>query len=247
MKISVITVVFNNADTLLQTIQSVAGQIGGHVEYIVIDGGSTDGSLEIIKEHQALITKWISESDKGIYDAMNKGIAMATGDVIGFLNADDVYASSHVLQAVAENIADADVLYGDLQYRNTDLKRVVRHWKSGHYSHGDFLWGWMPPHPTFYARRACFEKWGSFSLELRSAADYELMLRFLHKHKATVKYLPKVMVHMRTGGVSNRSLENRMNANQEDQKAWAMNHLKPYFFTLWLKPLRKLPQFVFKT
>lgn len=247
MKISVITVVFNNAETLLQTIQSVAGQVGANVEHIIVDGGSTDGSLEIIKQHESSVAKWISEPDKGIYDAMNKGIAMATGDVIGFLNADDVYASNTVLQEVTLNIADADVLYGDLQYRNADLSKIVRHWRSGQYNEGDFLWGWMPPHPTFYARRSCFEKWGRFSLELRSAADYELMLRFLHKHKASVNYLPKVMVYMRTGGVSNRSLENRMNANQEDRKAWAINQLKPFFFTFLLKPLRKLPQFVFKS
>jgi glycosyltransferase involved in cell wall biosynthesis len=245
MKITVITVVFNNVSTLPDTIKSVASQQDVDLEYIIIDGGSTDGSLEVIKAYETIVSKWVSEPDAGIYDAMNKGISLATGDVIGFLNADDVYASTDVLKAIANQFGDAEVLYGDLQYRKPDLKKVVRIWKSGNYKHGDFLLGWMPPHPTFYARKSCFERWGGFRLELRSAADYELMLRFLHKHHAKVVYLPKMMVHMRTGGVSNSSLNNRINANQEDKKAWEMNGLNPWFFTLWLKPIRKLPQFVF--
>ncbi len=245
MKITVITVVFNNVTTLPDTINSVASQLGADLEHIIIDGGSTDGSLEVIKANQSVISTWVSEPDGGIYDAMNKGIALATGDVIGFLNADDVYASNDVLKSVAAHIGNAEVLYGDLQYRNPDLKKVVRIWKSGAYKPGDFFLGWMPPHPTFYARKSCFERWGKFSLELRSAADYELMLRFLHKQQAKVVYLPKMMVYMRTGGVSNRSINNRINANQEDKKAWQMNGLKPWFCTLWLKPFRKLPQFVF--
>jgi len=244
MKITVITVVYNNVNTLPDTIKSVSSQQNINLEYIIIDGGSTDGSLEIILQNQHAVSFWLSEPDKGIYDAMNKGISMATGDVIGFLNADDIFASRDVLSSVASTIGTSDILYGDLRYVTPDLKKVNRNWRAGHYKKNDFLFGWMPPHPTFYAKKDCFIQWGGFNLSLKSAGDYELMLRFMHKHQANAVYLEKLMVLMRTGGVSNKNINNRLNANKEDQIAWSINRLQPYFFTLWLKPLRKLPQFL---
>jgi glycosyltransferase involved in cell wall biosynthesis len=193
------------------------------------------------------ISHIVSESDQGIYDAMNKGIRLAQGDIVGILNADDFYASSDILAKVAAIFADPaiDACYGDLVYMDsTDTGKVVRYWRSGAFSPRKFYWGWMPPHPTFFVRRWVYERFGLFNLDLGSAADYELMLRFLVKHQINVAYIPEVLVKMRTGGVSNVSLQNRLKANRMDRKAWTINALKPYPWTLWLKPLRKIGQWV---
>ncbi len=246
-KISVITVCFNSEKTIEDTICSVIEQDYPHLEYIIVDGGSTDKTLSIVQKYKDKIIKIISEPDKGLYDAINKGIRIAQGDIVGIINSDDVLAYPQVLSDVAATFEQnaCDAVYADLVYvKQNDLSHVVRTWKSGNYRHGKFLWGWMPPHPTFYAKKELFETYGYYSLQLKSAADYELMLRFIHKHKIKVAYLPKTTVKMRVGGVSNASLANRINANKEDRAAWQMNHLTPYVFTLWLKPARKVFQFL---
>ncbi|WP_448105312.1 glycosyltransferase family 2 protein [Pedobacter panaciterrae] len=246
MKVSILTVVYNNPSTIASAIESVLEQTYKNREFIIIDGGSKDGTLEKINEYIENIDILISEPDKGIYDAMNKGLNLATGDIICILNSDDVYADTGVLESIVRQFenSNCDGVYGDLDYVDADdMNKILRHWKSGLYHDGSFLFGWMPPHPSFSVKRSVYEKYGNFNTLLKSAADYELMLRFIHKHKIKISYLPKVLVKMRTGGVSNSSLKNRLRANMEDRRAWQLNELKPYFFTLFLKPLRKLTQF----
>ena len=247
MKVSIITVVLNNAACIKGAIESVLGQTHTDVEYIVVDGGSTDGTLELIKSYGPRIHTLITGSDKGIYFAMNKGLAAATGDVVGILNSDDFYTHPQVLEKVVKAFEkhDADTVYGDLVYVHPDnTDQIQRYWKSGRYKHGAFKYGWMPPHPTFFVKRSLYQQHGHFDTGFTSAADYELMLRFLHKHKAATAYVPEVLVKMRAGGKSNKQLSNRLHANREDRAAWEKNGLKLPFFTGILKPLRKLPQFI---
>ena len=249
MKISIVTIAYNAEATIADAARSVMTQVpeGFELEYIVVDGASTDGTLAALEPYRNGITRIISEPDKGLYDAMNKGVRAATGDVVGILNADDAYADERVLARVAAAFAasDADSVYGDLDYVAEDGSgRVVRRWRSGAYRRGAFLGGWMPPHPAFFLRRAVYEQHGLFSLDLRSAADYELMLRMLFKHRISATHVPAVLVKMRTGGVSNASWGNRWRANREDRRAWRMNGLRPMPWTLILKPLRKVLQWL---
>ncbi len=246
MKLSIITIAFNAADTIKDTVESVLSQQleGFDLEYIVIDGASSDATLAILATYQDRITL-ISEPDQGIYDAMNKGISNASGDYIGILNADDMYASKDVLQRVTDlfKSSRAESVYGDLVYVDRDdPSKVTRTWNSGPFKRSAFLQGWMPPHPTFFVRKSVYDAHGLFSLQLRSAADYELMLRFLFKNGITTAYLPSTLVRMRLGGLSNASLGNRWRANREDRKAWRMNGITPYPWTLLMKPLRKVSQ-----
>lgn len=244
--VSIITVTFNAAVTIAQCIDSVAGQKVS-VEHIIIDGASDDGTLNIVKEKSSSVSKILSERDKGIYDAMNKGLALAEGEIIGFLNADDFYASDDVLASVRKAFEDpaVDACYGDLLYVDPGKTgRSVRYWRSDNYNPKKFYWGWMPPHPTFFVRRRIYEKYGGFNTELGSAADYEIMLRFLLKHRSRAVYLSRVLVKMRTGGISNASLVNRLRANRMDRKAWTVNELQPYPWTILAKPLRKLSQWL---
>ena len=246
MRISIITVSYNSAITIRDTLNCIASQDYPYIEHIIIDGQSSDETLEIVKEFPH-VSKIISEKDRGLYDAMNKGIKAATGDVIGILNSDDVYAHSSVLSNVMRlfEIVETDSIYGDLQYVKADnITKVVRTWQSGKFKRSNFYYGWMPPHPTFFVRREVYDKTGLFTTSLRSAADYELMLRVLVKHSCSTAYLPEVLVKMRAGGLSNASLKHRMKANKEDRQAWKLNGLTPYFFTLYFKPLRKILQFL---
>lgn len=246
MKISVITATFNSAATVRDTLTSIAAQSHPDIEHLIIDGVSRDNTLDIVKEFPH-VAKVVSGKDNGIYDAMNKGLQLATGEIIGILNSDDFYNNHDVLSKVAAAFEDKSVeaVYGDLQYvKQDDVKTVIRTWKSGKYKKRHFYYGWMPPHPTFFVRRSLYDKAGLFNTALRSAADYELMLRMIEKHGAVVKYIPEVLVKMRAGGMSNVSLGNRLRANSEDREAWRLNGLKPYFFTRWLKPLRKVFQFI---
>lgn len=250
MKVSIITIAYNSASTIEDTIQSVIAQDYPHIEYIIIDGASTDDTLNIVEKHKSFIHKIISEPDKGIYDAMNKGVMAATGDLIGILNSDDFYAYPSVITEIvsAINEAKTDSIYADLVYVNRDNpNEITRKWTSGKYEEGLFLKGWMPPHPTFFLKKSCYNKYGTYTLKLRSAADYELMLRMIHKHKISTTYLPKVITKMRVGGESNVSLKNRIRANQEDAEAWKMNNLKPGTFTRIRKPLSKVKQFLKKS
>ena len=247
--ISIITPTFNAEETIGDCLDSIKGQKETFIEHIVVDGASEDRTVDIVRG-SGQVSHFISEPDNGIYHAINKGLCLANGEIIGILNADDFYAHKEVLANVLGIFDDSsiDACYGDLQYvddENTD--KVVRHWNSGKYEGPkQFYWGWMPPHPTFFVRKSTYEKFGLFNLELGSAADYELMLRFMVKHKIKVVYLPEVLVKMRLGGASNESLKNRLNANQMDRKAWQVNGLKPYPWTLWMKPLRKVPQWFVK-
>jgi glycosyltransferase len=193
------------------------------------------------------VSACISEKDDGIYYAMNKGIELASGDVIGILNADDIYANNDVLKEVMDLFEDAsiDAVYGDLDFVDPyDLTKTKRSWRSGTFNKHLFYQGWMPPHPTFFVRSDAYRKYGKFNTTLTSAADYELMLRFLLKNEIKPAYLKKVMVKMRLGGKSTGSIINRLIANREDRLAWQLNGLKPHFFTLILKPLRKINQFI---
>jgi glycosyltransferase involved in cell wall biosynthesis len=249
MKISIITVCYNSAATIRDTIESVLVQDYPNVEYIIVDGASKDDTLSIVQSYGSRIAKVISEKDKGIYDAMNKGVHAATGDLIGILNSDDFYADSRVLSDVAAAISasGADALYADLVYVDpADTARVVRTWISGPYRKQHFRRGWMPPHPTFFLRRACYERHGLYRTDLRLAADYELMLRMLFVNDVSVAYLPRVTIRMRAGGAGNVSLRQRLRANREDRKAWRLNHLKPHPLLALMKPLRKIGQFLRK-
>lgn len=245
MKISIITISYNSAQTIEDTILSVTGQQNVSLEYIVVDGGSKDETLQIIEKYKDHISKFISEPDNGIYDAMNKALKMATGDVVGILNSDDVYTDEKVLSDVISRFekTPAHALYADLVYvERNNLNKIKRKWISGYYKPGAFKKGWMPPHPTFFVKNEVYKKYGIFNTALHSAADYELMLRFIHKHQISVIYLPRIIIKMRQGGKSNASLKNRVNANKEDRLAWKINGLKPGILTLWLKPVRKIPQ-----
>lgn len=245
MKVSIITITYNSEATLKDTIESVIDQSYKDIEYIIVDGKSTDSTLSIIDTYKDKISKVISEKDNGLYDALNKGIALATGDLIGIIHSDDFYTNNFVIEKIVKSIEDnnADAAYADLYYVDkNDTTKIFRKWKSGNYKHGMFFNGWMPPHPTFFAKRIVYQKFGSFNLNLVSAADYELMLRFIHKHKIKLAYLPEFIIKMRVGGKSNVSLKNRIRANKEDRKAWKINGLNPHFFTMYLKPLRKIIQ-----
>ena len=246
LRVSIITATFNSASTIADTMQSVGEQDYPLIEHIIVDGESKDNTLQIIKEFAHHISV-ISEKDEGIYDAMNKGIRVAKGDIIGILNSDDVYMDPYVISTVVDLFRDPTVqcCYADLQYVDyRNAKRVTRVWKSGLYKSNSFYWGWMPPHPTFFVRKSVYEQFGLYNLSMRSAADYEMMLRLLLKHQLKASYFPRIIVKMRTGGMSNASVRNRLRANREDREAWRINGLKPYFFTLYLKPLRKITQFL---
>lgn len=249
MKISIVTVAFNAEATIAEAAASVTGQRqdGFELEYIIVDGASTDGTLAALEPYRDGIAQVISEPDRGLYDAMNKGVNAATGDYVGILNADDAYAHDGVLAAVAKRLDEtcAKALYGDLDYVAEDGSgKVVRRWRSGAFGRRSFLHGWMPPHPTFFLAKSMYSEHGGYSLALRSAADYELMLRMLYKYKASTTYLQDVLVKMRTGGMSNASWGNRWRANREDRRAWRMNGLQPLPWTLVLKPLRKVKQWL---
>jgi glycosyltransferase len=246
LKVSIITATYNSAATVLDTLQSVQSQTWQQLEHIVVDGASTDDTLRLLEigKHRG---PFVSEPDKGIYDAMNKGIQLASGEIIGILNSDDVYADRTIIEKVVKLFEEtgADAVYGDLWYVDAgDMNNVKRKWVAGSYRREGFLYGWMPPHPTFFVRKSVYQRYGLFNLNMYTAADYELMLRFLYKYQIPAAYLPEVMVKMRVGGASNQSLKNRLLANKGDRLAWRVNGLKPYWFTVTLKPIRKITQFI---
>lgn len=219
MKVSIVTACYNSAATISDTLRTIQMQTHQDIEHIVIDGGSTDGTLEILEKNRHRIAYLVSEPDKGLYDAMNKGILKATGDVIGLLNSDDLFADEHALQHVVEALSnpDIDACYGDLVYVNqSDINQVARYWKSGPYQDSLIGRGWIPAHPTFYVRKEIHDKHGMlFNTDYKLAADYEVLLRLLYAHKINVAYIPQVMVRMRLGGTTNKSLQNIINQNKE--------------------------------
>lgn len=246
IKISIVTVCYNSSKTIEDTILSVLGQSYQNIEYIIVDGGSTDGTLAIIEKYKKHIAYFVSEPDKGLYDAINKGIKASTGDVVGIINSDDVLASYHTIKSVAVSFSleGCEALYGNLIYTDASLQKTIRTWKSKPYQEGLFLKGWMPAHPTFYAKKELFEKYGYYNTSFKISADYELMLRFIHKHGVKPYFLDRTLVKMRNGGISNNSLKARVQSNREDRKSWEINGLKPKIFTLLRKPLGKLGQFL---
>lgn len=246
MKISVITAVYNRADSIAQAVQSVQAQSWHNVEHVVIDGASTDGTMQALQACVNAQTVWVSEPDKGIYDALNKGLARATGDVLGFMHSDDFYADNDVLQSVATAFANpaVDAVYGDLDYvAKADTARIIRRWRSGEYSAAKLAHGWMPPHPTLYVRRNVFERWGGFNTSFRIAADYDCILRYFGQGKIAPAYIPRVLVKMRLGGESNRSLARIWLKTQEDYTALRRNGVGGMGALAW-KNLSKLGQFV---
>lgn len=248
MKISVITAVYNRAETIGGTIASVQAQTYSDVEHVIQDGGSYDGTLEIVSELAGASAVIVSERDHGIYDAINRGIARATGDVVGLMHSDDFFASNEVLAKVADALADPSVqgVYGDLQYVASDNPaRVVRYWRSGHFTHARLKQGWMPPHPTLYLRREVFEEFGLYDTSFSIAADYDAMLRFMATGKIKLAYIPEVLVRMRLGGESNRSLEQILKKSREDYRAIRKNRVGG-LGTLAAKNLSKINQFFIK-
>lgn len=248
MKISVVTAVFNRVGTIGDAIRSVQGQDFSHVQHVIQDGGSSDGTLETVRRMANDSTRLVSEPDGGIYDAINRGIARATGDVIGLMHSDDTFATPGVLSRVVAAFQDpaVDGVYGDLQYVSaSEPNKVVRHWRSGEYRPSMLKRGWMPPHPTLYLRREVFERHGLYDTSFRIAADYDAMLRYLAKGKIKLAYIPEVLVKMRLGGESNRSLGRILQKSREDLRALRNNGVGGVG-TLAAKNLSKLGQFIVK-
>ena len=249
LKISIITVSYNSSKTIKDTIESVLSQDYSNIEYIIIDGGSTDGTVDIIKKYADKISYFVSEPDKGIYDAMNKGIKAANGDIVGILNSDDFYPNSYVISNVAKTFVNqaCDAVYGDLVYvKENDTSKIARYWQSGEYSTSSIKNGWMLPHPTFFVKKEMYERYGYYNTDLKSAADYEMILKLLYKRNINAFYIPMILVKMRMGGASNSSLLNRLRANREDGLAWTKNQLNKPLFVRIKKPLQKIRQFFLK-
>lgn len=243
MTISIITSVFNNAATIRDSIESVLRQTYTKIEYIVIDGGSTDGTVEIIQEYKDSISQFISEPDKGIYDGLNKGIRLASGEIIAFLHSDDIYPNDSVVSDIMTHFNEnLDGIYGDLVYTaKNNTTQILRYWKSEPFQPKLLRCGWMPPHPTLFLRRSVYENYGSFDLNFAIAADYDFMLRILTEN-ITIKYIPKILYIMRMGGASNKSITNILLKSSEDLKALKKNKIGG-IGTLVLKNLSKIKQF----
>jgi len=243
MKISIITPSFNSEKTIEETIKSVLSQTYNDIEYLIIDGGSRDRTLEIVDKYKDKISKIVSEPDKGIYDGMNKGIKLATGEIVGILNSDDLYFDESVIENVMKIFREnkIDCLWGDLVYFKDDPNKFIRVWKGGNYKPGIFKTGWVPPHPTFFVKKEIYEKYGYFRLDFPVAADYELMLRFLEKYRIKGYYLPKFLVKMRVGGNANK-LKNIIKGNLECIRAWKVNGLKMPFYAPFFRMFRRIPQ-----
>lgn len=243
MKISIITVCYNSAGTIRDAIESVLNQDHVDVEYIIVDGNSKDGTVEIIRSFGHRISRWISEPDKGIYDAMNKGIALATGEVVGILNSDDFYFDNGILSSVAEAFADprVDSVFGDLIFVHPEnLNKVVRTYSSRGWHPDKFARGFMPAHPTFFVRRKYYEQHGLFKTDYKIAADYEMLIRLLYVHKLTYRYLPLTMVKMRKGGVSSNGLRSNIVLNNEIIRGCRENGIKTNIFKVYPKYFVKL-------
>ncbi|MFN7737053.1 MAG: glycosyltransferase family 2 protein [Pirellula sp.] len=245
-RISIITAVYNRVSTIECALHSVRAQKNAEIELIVVDGMSDDGTAKVLDRNRSQIDILIQEPDDGIYDALNKGLNAASGDVIGFLHADDFFANSTVIESVARQFdgTDCEGVYGDLLYVSADdPDAVIRYWRAGCFSEAKLRWGWMPPHPTVYLRRDAYRRLGGFRTDLQIAADYEILVRMFAKHRLDMRYLEQILVKMRVGGKSNASLKNRMLANREDRRAWEINGMCPPTGLRFTKPLRKLSQY----
>lgn len=246
MKISIITITYNSEKTLRDTIESVLGQSYKDIEYILVDGKSKDSTCDIIRSYGDRISKFVSEKDNGLYDALNKGIRLTTGDVVGFLHSDDIFASAETIKMIAEAFIkfQVDSVYGDLVYVDqNDTDKIIRFWRSRKFSRTRALTGWMPPHPTFYVKREVYEKFGGFNTSFRIAADYESILRFLVRFRVSTFYIPLVLIRMRLGGESNKSIKNVIRKSLEDIRAMHINGLIS-FAALFNKNASKFKQFM---
>ncbi|MGV9011352.1 MAG: glycosyltransferase family 2 protein [Flavobacteriales bacterium] len=247
MKVSVITVCYNAVAQIDETIRSVMVQDHTDIEHIVIDGASTDGTQQKIARYAECIAHIVSEKDDGVYDAMNKGLKLATGEVVAFVNAGDMMATRNTVSYMVRAFEEGgfDVIYGDaLMVDPDDITKVKRFWKGGEYKRENFRKGWMPPHLGTYIRKTAYDRFGLFNTALSVSADYELMFRLLYMHKLSARYVPKVLVRFRLGGVSNRSLAHIWRANVEVYKAWRMNGEPVSPLIVLRKPLQKVLQMV---
>jgi len=241
MKISIITVVYNNKETIKDAINSVLNQTYENIEYIIIDGASNDGTVEIIQSFENKISNFVSEPDNGLYDAMNKGIGLASGDIVGILNSDDFYIDNKVIQKVVDVFENekVDSIFADLVFVKPDnLKKTVRYYDSGKFNPSKFAYGWMPAHPTFFVKKEFYVKYGVYKTDYKIAADYELLTRFLAKYKLSYFYLKLPIIKMRIGGVSTSGIQSNYILNKEIIRACRENDIK----TNWLKVLSKYPQ-----
>jgi glycosyltransferase involved in cell wall biosynthesis len=246
MKVSIITATYNSEKYLEDCIGSVMKQTHPDIEHIIIDGKSTDGTLDILKKYEPHIALCLSETDRGMYDAINKGMALATGDIIGILNSDDMLDGEDVIAAIVKAFEDskAGAVYGDLEYVGAeDTSKIIRIWKGKKFKRSLFNRGWMPAHPTFYIKRSLVKEFGGYETHYFSAADYEFMARYLFHHRVSACYLPKLLVKMRIGGQSNKNIYQRLRANRRDYLAMKKNKIPFAFFVSVLKPLSKLHQF----
>ncbi|MEO7801787.1 MAG: glycosyltransferase family 2 protein [Ginsengibacter sp.] len=246
MKVSLITATYNSSKYLEDCIRSVINQRYPHIEHIIVDGGSSDGTLSIIRNYENHISTWVSEKDNGMYHAINKGMQLATGDIIGILNSDDLLASPDVISDIVYcfNNNDVESIYGDLVYVDAaDTSIVHRFWQGQDYKRSRFNYGWMPAHPTFYFKKELINKFGGYKNHYQTAADYELMARYLFLNNVSAMYVPKLLVRMRVGGASNSSLSRRIRANRRDYLAMKKNKVPMPLMASILKPVRKLPQY----
>lgn len=247
MKISIITTTYNSEKTITDTIESVLNQTYKDIEYIIIDGNSNDNTINIVKHYVPLFNgriKWISESDNGIYDAMNKGIKLATGDIIGTLNADDFFSNDTIIEAIQQEFQknkSLDAIYGDVHFVNPcDLKKCVRYYSSKIFKPSLMKLGFMPAHPSFYVKKGCFTQYGLYKTDYKIAADFELLLRFIYIHKISTQYIPIDMVTMRTGGASTSGYKSHLLITKEHLKAFRENKIKSNLFLLSLRYIYKI-------
>lgn len=248
MKVSIITATWNSDKTLRDSIDSVLKQSYKDIEYIIIDGASKDNTINIIKEYEPLFNgrlKWISEKDKGIYDAMNKGIRMATGDVVGILNSDDFFTSNDVIEKIVDEFADnIDAVYGDIHFVNHgNLQKCVRYYSSKIFKRNLMRMGFIPAHPSFYCRKECFEKFGYYKTDYKIAADFDLLLRFIYVNRIRIKYLPVDMVTMRTGGASTDGVKSRIVMMNEHLRSFKENGIRTNRFILSLRYFYKITEY----
>jgi glycosyltransferase len=246
MKVTLITVTLNSEKFLEESILSVMNQDYKDIEHIIIDGESSDGTLSIIQKYRGHIAVWVSEKDYSMYDAINKGMRMATGDIIGTLNSDDILASNDVISKIIAcfESKEVDAVYGDLLYvSQDDISKVLRKWRGGEFNCNKFRYGWMPAHPTFYFRRSLLERCGYYETHFFTAADYEFMTRYLYYYKTSAAYIPKLIVKMRSGGMSNGNVLRRLRANRRDYLAMKKNRVPMPFVVAFLKPMIKLHQY----
>jgi glycosyltransferase len=244
LKVSIITIVHNSVDTIRYAIQSVLHQDYQDIEYIIIDNCSDDGTVDIIQDQIEDISIFLSEKDDGIYDAINKGIEISNGDIIGFLHSDDILKNRHIISDIVSTIIDtgADSIYGDLEYFDRNyFNKVKRYWKSNNFHREKMKYGWMPPHPTFYTKRLIYDKYGYYNIKFHISSDYEMLLRLLYVNKISVEYIPKVLVKMQCGGASNNSAKSVLLKSLEDYKI--IKKYKLSLFALVWKNLSKIPQF----